>query len=131
MATGQVVTNGGINIMLGRAFGEANQNYSAITQFDAGTDDTTPTETDTALGSALGITKDNNATVIDTGAREIVIQSILAFNEGNGNLIKEWGLFNTDSSAIMGVHVVFTITGQSKTASEQLVFLTKVKRAST
>ena len=132
MATGNVVANNGLKIMLNRMF-KASPDYTAPTVFKIGTGTTTPAIGDTDVETGVNI--NGGATkvfvtgypTIDETNNQVTIRCYLNSVEGNGNAITEFGIFNTDGSALMYSHAVFTSI--TKTTAVEISFIQKDKLA--
>ena len=121
MASGNTMTNNGLNLALKRIYGVT---VTAVSKFGIGTGTTTPAATDSALTTAItawsgGSDYKNFVTgypVYDTTNRSVTIRGLIATSEANGNNISETGEFNTDGTVIMIDHDVFTaITKDNQT----------------
>jgi len=132
MANGNVITTNGQLIMLNRTF-NAIPDYTAPTVFKIGTGTTTPVIADTDVETGVNI--NGGATkvfvtgypTIDETNKQVTTRCFLTSVEGNGNSLTEFGIFNTDSSALMYSHAVFTAI--SKTSAVEISFVQKDKLA--
>lgn len=128
MATGNIVTNNGLKISLHRTF-TASPTITAPTLFSIGTGTTTPLVGDTAMETVVNI--NGGATkafvtgypLLDTTNLQSTIRCLLLTTEGNGNSLTEFGLFNTDGTALMFSHAVHSAI--SKTSSVQISYVEK------
>ena len=128
MATGQLITNNGLKISLNRTY-KATPDYTAPTVFKIGTGTTTPDVSDTDVETGVningGATKSfvSGYPILDETNLQATTRCLLLTTEANGNSITEFGLFNTDGTALMFSHAVFTAI--SKTTSVQVSFVEK------
>ena len=128
MSTGQKITTAGLKLALNRIF-KATTDYLSPTKFKVGTNTTTPTVSDTDLGTAVAISGGNiksfvtSYPVLDETNMQSTIRCLINTTEANGNSITEFGIFNEDSSALMFSRSVFTAI--SKTTSVEISFVEK------
>lgn len=105
MASGQVITNNGKNLLLKILYGVAG--YSAVSRFKAGTGTATPAAADADLqtpvliagAASKAFTADTLA--FNTTTRQVTVQGFLASTECNGNVISEVGEVNTDGTPVL------------------------------
>lgn len=132
MATGNVVTNDGLLILLNRGY-KATPDYTPPTRFKIGTGTTTPTVTDTDLVSEVTIDADEWKDFIsgypsfDEANLQVTIRGIVLSTEANSNNLTEFGTFNTDGTPKMASRLVHTSI--SKTSSIQVTYVEKNKFA--
>ncbi len=128
MATGTVITNNGLKIMLNRGY-KATPDYTAPTVFKIGTGTTTPVVSDTDVETGVningGATKSfvSGYPTLDETNIQATIRCLVLTTEANGNSLTEFGLFNTDGSALMFSHAVYAAI--TKTTSVQVSFVQK------
>jgi len=126
--TGNIITDDGLKIALHRTY-TASPTISAPTVYKIGTGTTNPTVSDTDVETSVNI--NGGATkafvsgypIIDETNLQATTRALLLTTEGNGNSITEFGLFNTDGSALMFSHSVFTAI--TKTLNVQISFVEK------
>jgi len=98
MAYGGTFCNNGLNLVLQRAYADS---VTEISLFKVGTGTTTPTATDTDLESAVMIwgseTKafQSGYPKFDSTNKRTTIRGFLSANECNGDLLTEFGTFNS------------------------------------
>lgn len=130
MGTGQIITDKGRLIVMNRTF-KASPDYTAPTKFKVGTGTNTPAASDTNLQTTVningGATKSFEAGYpsYDTTNMQITIKCLLDNAEANGNTITEFGLVNTDGSALLFSRAVFT--GIAKTNAIKVAIYEKDK----
>ena len=128
MATGSVITNNGLKIMLNRTF-KVTPDYLAPTKFKVGTGTTTPSVSDTDIETGVningGATKSfvSGYPTLDETNHQVTIRCLLLTTDANGNSLTEFGLFNEDGTPLMYSHAVFTAL--SKTTSMEVSFVQK------
>lgn len=131
-ATGAQFTKAGFNAMLDKFFNPSST-VTVPSRFKIGSGTNTPSQGDTDLQTPItgwyggGDFKNFNiAPDIDTANQKVTTQSYIATTEANGNVISEYGEFNTDGSPVMSSRaVVLPIT---KTSAIQVFIITTYKR---
>lgn len=132
MASGGTITNAGLKLALNRIY-KSSPDYSIVSVFKIGTGTNTPTTADTDLQTPVtgwysgGDTKpfESGYPIIDEDTQEVTIRCRVTSTEANGNLITEFGIFNTDSTALMESRDVFTSISKSNT--DEIIFIAKNK----
>lgn len=130
MATGNLITNNGLKIMLNRTF-KATPDYTTPSVFKVGVGTTTPAVGDTDVESVVAINGGNTKAFVtgypslDETNLQSTIRTLLLTTNANGNSLTEFGLFNTDGSALMFSHAVYTAI--TKTTSVQVTYVEKDK----
>ena len=125
-----VVTNDGKKVMLNRTW-KGTPDYTTFTLFKIGTDATAPTVSDTDLGTAVNINGSPTKAFVtgyptlDETNFQVTVRCFVNSTEANGNTLVEFGLFNTDGSALMWSHS--THTAISKTTSIEVTYIEKDK----
>lgn len=133
MAVSDVYTVSGMVALLNRGY-KATPDYTVPSRFGIGTGTTTVTEADVALEtpitswSAASDFKNfvSGYPIFDEETQEVQVQGYIASTEANGNVITEYGDFNTDSAPLISSHVVFT--GITKTNAVQVYITTTYVR---
>ena len=126
MATGQVITNKGKQIILDRVYNNS-PTRSAPSQFKVGTGTTTPNITDTDLETPVNIDGDNfknfetGFPLIDNTALTAEIRCVLLVTDANGNSVAEFGLVNSDGSILLFSRAVFTAITKNNTTEITLI----------
>ena len=134
MAVSSVYTVSGMVALLNRGY-KATPTYTVPSRFGIGTGTTTATEADVALETP--ITSWSGASdfksfvsgypIFDEVTQEVQVQGYIASTEANGNLITEYGDFNTDSAPLISSHIIFT--GVTKTNAVQVYITTTYIRS--
>ena len=128
MATGQIITNSGKQIILHRTY-TASPTITAPNRFKVGTGATTPTLSDTDLVTPVDIDGDNfkdfvtGYPSINTTSLQSTIRCFLNSLEANGNTLTEFGIVNSDGTPLLFSRTVHT--GISKTASNEITYIAK------
>ena len=102
MATGQAMTNEGLNGMLDR-ISKSSPDVSAFNQFVIGTGTDTPESTDTFAtfeNVPSGFPKDviSGYPIFDAANKRMTMRGFVASAEANGITVSEAGITNTDST---------------------------------
>ena len=127
---GITIVNDGKKIVLDRSF-NASPTRTAPSLFKVGTGTTSPTATDTDLGTAVTIDADDTKDFqvgfpsMNYSTLQTTIRCFLELTEANGNSLTEFGIFNEDGTALMYSHAVNTAI--SKTTSVEIAFVQKDK----
>ena len=129
MAVSSVYTVSGMVSLLNRGY-KATPTYTAPSRFGIGTGTTTATEADVGLETPItswSASSDfknfvSGYPIFDEVTQEVQVQGYIASTEANGNVITEYGDFNTDSAPLISSHVVFT--GITKTNAVQVYITT-------
>ena len=130
MATGNIVTDQGLKIMLNRTF-KTTPDYTVPSVFSVGTGTGTPAVSDTALGSIVAINGGNTKSfvsgypILDEDNLQVTVRCLLTTTEANGNSLTEFGIFNEDASPLMFSRAVHTAI--TKTSSVQVFYVQKDK----
>lgn len=129
MATGTVITNDGLKIMLNRTYKE-NPDYLSPTLFKVGTGTTIPavgdTDVETGVDIETGVSTKafvSGYPTIDETNLQATIRCYLTSLQANGNSLTEFGIFNEDGYPLMFSHTVFTAI--SKTDAVEISFVQK------
>lgn len=121
MASGQVITNNGLNLALKRIYGLAGN--SEVTRFKVGSGTTTPAAGDTDLQTPVLISGAASKLFVsgslsfDTANKRVTVQGFLASTECNGNVIAEVGEINAEG--VLFSHDVLT-TPITKNANTEI-----------
>lgn len=128
---GQVITNLHLKILMNRGY-KAVPTYTAPILFKVGTGTTTPLITDTDLETPVDITAGvqtkafvSGYPTFDESSFNVTIRSLLLTTDANGNSLTEVGIVNTDGTAKLSSHAVYTAI--TKNTSTQVVFIEKHK----
>ena len=124
-----VYTISGMVSLLNRGY-KTTPTYSVPSRFGIGTGTTTVADTDRALETPItswsGASDFKNFVsghpIFDEATQEVQVQGYIASTEANGEVITEYGDFNTDSAPLISSHVVFT--GITKTNAVQVYITT-------
>ena len=128
MATNNLITTNGRNIMLNRAF-KSVPDYTAPSQFKVGTGTTTPSIGDTNLTTTVAINGGNskNITTITIDETNMMVTTIsnLATTEPATQPVSltEFGIVNTDGTSLLWSRSVHTAI--AKTSSDALIYIQK------
>ena len=129
--TGQIWTDEGNKVVLNRTF-KSTPDYNEPSLFKVGTDTTTPTSSDTDLGTSVVISGSSHTKsfisgypVLDETNLQVTFRCLLNSLEANGNNITEFGIFNDDTSEKMFSHTVFNSI--NKTSSTEISIVEKEK----
>ena len=131
--SGSVVTISGFSAILNRAFITG----SVITvplRFKIGTGVTAPATTDTNLTTPLttwylgtAFKPYNSTTTFDAANQKVTTQAFVSSTEANGNVITEYGDFNSDAVSTCFSHTLFNSV--TKTSGVQIYLTMTFRRA--
>jgi len=76
--------------------------FDSFTHIALGDDNTTPTVSDTALGNEF-IRKTFEESIKNTSVHTYLFEIKLGLSEGNGNTIKEIGIFDASTGGVLGI----------------------------
>lgn len=135
MAIGAFFTVSGMACLLDRGF-KTSPTYTVPSRFKIGTGTTTPTQADRFIETPItawsgGSDFKNYVSsypTFDTINQKVTVQGFIASTEANGNVITEYGDFNSDSAPVISSHIVFT--GITKASTIQM-YVTTIYRRST
>ena len=92
--------------------------FDSFTHIALGDDNTPPTVSDTALGNEF-IRKTFEESIKNTSVNTFLFEIKLGLSEGNGNTIREIGIFDAASGGTLGVH---NLTNEvAKTSDKEVV----------
>ncbi|MHA1481838.1 MAG: hypothetical protein ACTSQA_00185 [Candidatus Heimdallarchaeaceae archaeon] len=126
----QIITNDGKKIILDRSF-NSSPTRTAPSQFKVGTDNTSPSLSDTDLIAPVSIDGDNfknfvtGYPTLDLTNMKVTIRGLLLSTEANGNSLKEFGTVNSDGTPLMFSRS--THTAINKTSSIEIAYIDKSK----
>ena len=129
-----VYTISGMVSLLNRGY-KSTPDYTVPSRFGIGTGTTTATEADTKLETPItswsGASDFKNFVggypIFDEVTQEVQVQGYIASTEANGEVITEYGDFNTDDAPLISSHVVFA--GITKTNVVQVYITTTYVRS--
>ena len=129
MAVSSAYTISGMVSLLNRGY-KTSPDYSTPSRFGIGTGTTTVAEADTGLETPItswsGASDFKNFVsgypTFNETTQEVQVQGYIASTEANGEVITEYGDFNTDGAPLISSHVVFT--GITKTNAVQVYITT-------
>ena len=130
MANGNIFTNDGINVMLGRGFNVGS--LTTPTLFKIGKGTATPAKTDTDIQTGVNFDGGGSTKSFVSGFptanktnRTITIRCVVNTADGNGNTITEMTVLNTDGTALTVSRSVHT--GIVKTNTQQIAYILTYK----